>query len=898
MRPPPADCRAREDLLDVVLTGYLKAAEAGEAPDREGWLARYPDLAADLRDFFRDQDQLDRFAGPLRPAGKAARVTVGPESPDPTVPESASTRPGIEARCFGEYELLEVIAEGGMGVVYKARHRKLQRLVALKVLLAGRFARPSDLQRFRNEAETIAALDHPNIVPVYEVGERDGQLFLSLRLLDGTLSNHLEHYGGDPRAAASLLVTVALAVHHAHQRGVLHRDLKPSNILLDAVGQPHVADFGLARRLEDDSGLTQTGAILGTPSYMAPEQTVAGRRVVTTAADVYGLGGILYALLTGGPPFQGDDVFDTMAQVRERAPESPARRNPRVSRELATICLKCLEKEPARRYASAQELADDLGRFLRNEPTRARPVGPARRLAKWVRRRPALAALIGVTGLFLVAFLVSLLVYNVHLKEAVQRANDKEAEARRQQRLATENYRQARETINKMLVRLEGRGLAEIPRLKELSQDQLEDALSFFRRALDALEDPDPEVRRDTAVAYRRAADIQQTLGRLEAADDNYRRAIRLLDELPAETRDAPENQALLSGCYTNLATAAQNRRLWDEAEKNYRHALAIEERLAEARPDDPSPKNGLAEAEHNLGTLRQLTNKPREAEPHYDRAVTLRARLVHDHPDVPAYRAALAGDYVNLASIYMNSARPAEARDTYEKAEKILSALVKEEPEKPEHGVTLAAAYVNWSHLVRADGRPDDALRLLDRAVELTEAVLRREPNYAYARLQGYGAHGARAQLYEGLDRFPDAVKDWDRAIDLESNPNPWNHRALRATTLVRAKEYPRALDEVAALEGNKEISDVGLYHLAGVCALAVETVRKDGRLSSTEQAELAERFGARGVSLLRKLKERGYFKNLLNTWGFNTDPNMKPLRERDDYKQLIAPSGGTQPK
>ena len=892
----PPDCSAREDLLDEILTGYIKAVETGRSPDRQEWLARHPDLAAELQAFFRDQDQLDRFAGPLRPAGRAARMTVGPGSLDDTVAQDFGPGSGIDARSFGEYELLQMIAEGGMGVVYKARHRKLQHLVALKVLLAGRFARPSDLQRFRNEAETIAALDHPNIVPVYEVGERDGRLYLSLRLLEGgTLSDHLSRYGGDPRAAAALVVTVARAVHHAHQRGVLHRDLKPSNILLDADSQPHVADFGLARRLEGDSGLTETGAILGTPSYMAPEQTVAGPRAVTTAADVYGLGGILYALLTGSPPFQGADAFDTMMQVRERTPESPSRRNPRVDRDLATICLKCLEKEPARRYASAQDLADDLGRFLRHEPTWARPAGRARRLTKWVRRRPALATLVAASGLFVVTLLAGVLVHNIQLREAVQKASDNEEAARRQQQLAADHYRQARDTINRMLGRLEGRGLADVPRLKELSQDQLEDALTFYQRTLEEQDNPDPGVRLDTAMAYRRAADIQQALGRLRDAADNYRRAIELLENLPAEHRDAPKSQRLLAGCYTNQASLAGG---VNEAASDNRTALGIYERLAAANPADPVVRSGLAESEHNLGLVCLNARNPAEAEAHFGRAIALRTRLVHDDPDVPGYQAALAEDYMALALLCAANKRRDEAGAAYEKVEALLPPLIQKHPDKPEYSLSLAATYVNWSYFLKDTGRPQEALRILGQAADFTEAVLRQEPHHASARRQAFNAHGARAQLHEGLGRFADAVKDWDRVAELDDAPDRWRRRVLRAVALARAGEHARAAAEAEAWVAKPEVTADGLHELARACAIAAEAARADARLPAAERIELAEPLRLAGGRPAAQAEGARLLQGCTSRLAAVGRPGLETSRGRDDYRKLMAPAGGDKPE
>jgi len=393
---------AREQRVNEVLAEYLRAVQAGQRPDREQILARHPDLASELLAFFADQDLVLPLAQPLR-------QLAAPPAPELTVaPEEAAALPGLgRVRYFGDYELLEEIARGGMGVVFKARQVSLNRPVALKMILSGQLASAADVARFRQEAESAANLDHPNILPVYEVGEHQGQHYFSMKLIGGgSLTGHIAHLVKDPRSAVRLLARVARAVHHAHQRGILHRDLKPANILLDANGEPHVTDFGLARRVAGGDALTLSGSIVGTPSYMAPEQAAA-RKDLSTAVDVYSLGAILYELLTGRPPFRAETALDTLLQVMEGVLERPRAHNHQADRDLETICLKCLEKEPQRRYGSAEALAQDLERWLAGEPVLARRSSPWARAVKWARRKPALAALsalvvlvlaIGVTG--------------------------------------------------------------------------------------------------------------------------------------------------------------------------------------------------------------------------------------------------------------------------------------------------------------------------------------------------------------------------------------------------------------------------------------------------------------------------------------------------------------------
>jgi hypothetical protein len=317
-------------------------------------------------------DATDKAALPptqqFPPPGSPAALTVAEPPGGPTTPPPAG-------RSFGDYELLAEVGRGGMGVVYRVRQKSLNRVIALKLLLPGSLASAADLARFKTEAEATAGLRHPGIVTVHEVGQCDGCHYYSMDFIDGqSLAQRLAAGPLPGRAAARYVAAVARAMHHAHQHGILHRDLKPSNILIDRADEPHVTDFGLAKRLHADRGQTRTGAVLGTPGYMAPEQAGGRIKELGPAADVYGLGAILYECLTGRPPFVAENAVDTIMQVMERDPAPPSLLNAAVERDLETICLKCLEKDPANRYASAEDVAEDLRRYLDGESISASAV--------------------------------------------------------------------------------------------------------------------------------------------------------------------------------------------------------------------------------------------------------------------------------------------------------------------------------------------------------------------------------------------------------------------------------------------------------------------------------------------------------------------------------------------
>ncbi len=326
-------------------------------------------------------------------------------------------------RRIGDYELLEQIARGGMGIVYRARQRSLGRMVAVKMIVAGHFASDEMKQRFRAEAESAARLRHPNIVAIHEIGEHEGQPFLSMDYIAGrTLAELVRDGPLGPAQAARCVRAIAQAVHFAHEHGTLHRDLKPSNVLIDEHDQPHITDFGLAKQLGDDSELTLSGQVLGSPAYMSPEQAAGRRAKISPASDVYSLGAILYHLVTGRPPFQGGTPQSILLQSQNEEPVAPRRLNASAPLDLETICLKCLEKDPAKRYATAQSLAQDLERFLNGEPVQARPLSSAGRLWRWSQRHRTVAGLLCLIVVLLLAVSIGSLVAAVRIKRAEQRA--------------------------------------------------------------------------------------------------------------------------------------------------------------------------------------------------------------------------------------------------------------------------------------------------------------------------------------------------------------------------------------------------------------------------------------------------------------------------------------------
>ncbi len=601
---------------------------------------------------------------------------------------------------------------------------------------AGLLAGDDELRRFQNEAEAVALLDHPGVVPVYEVGQHSGQHYFSMKLVSGgSLVPLIDRYNDDPRAAARLVAEAAEAVAHAHARGILHRDLKPANILVDAEGHPHVTDFGLAKRVEADAELTQSGAILGTPAYMSPEQATGHRGAVTTASDVYGLGAVLYALLTGRAPFGGDSVVETLDAVRNTPPELPRRINAAVPRDLETICLKCLEKDPRRRYPTAQALADDLHAWLETRPIAARRVGAAERAWLWCRRKPAVAALSaavaagdrrrhghrhrrpGQANRALAA-------KNADLTESLRREASAKDELAAANRRVEQRYELAVEAIKTFHNGVSEDFLLKQDQFKDLRDRLLKSAADFYRK-LGALlgRETDRASRRALAASNFELAGLTAKVGRAGGGaggppgsaggaggaggrargrrrGDDRRRPEPDRGRLPARVDGKVGTRrwrpaAGRSRCSRALRVPTRGRgRRWRPAGQSWAFSYRSPRRWKSTgrcgptrrlwpRPQGPptTPAAPWRTRVETIGSKLQGMGRPSEAEAEFRTALAICKKLAHDHPADVAYCHSEAAIHTNFGLFLSVTGRPEEAEAELREALAIHQKLAEANP-------------------------------------------------------------------------------------------------------------------------------------------------------------------------------------------------------------------------
>jgi len=603
--------------------------------------------------------------------GLAAAVSTSPE-PCPTT--------------VAGYEILGVLGRGAMGVVYKARQPGLKRTVALKMILAGGHASAHELARFRGEAEAVAQLHHPHIVQIYEVGAEGGLPFFSLEFVDGPpLDKKLQGDPLPPRAAARLAEQLAEAMDYAHKRGIVHRDLKPANVLMTADGSPKIGDFGLAKRIEGGAGQTHTGAVLGTPSYMAPEQAEGRLADVGPLSDVYSLGAILYDLLTGRAPFKGTSVLETLDQVRTREPVAPVQLQPGIPRDLETICLKCLQKDPGRRYASAGALAADLDRFQKGEPILARPIGRLERTWRWCQRNPRIAGLTATIVLAVVAWglTASLMAWQIKLqKDEADRqtllAVANEREAQKQTLLAVANEREAKKQAG-IAFQSEGRAkktasgaVRQMVRLGEMLDQRLRNRLLSVQ-ASPAVR----QLRADVLAALRIAlTTLSQEIEAIGATPNSQVASCQALGDLSARL--------------------GQGR----EALQLYQRGFELAKKLADARPNDDVARANLGLMLARLGTVSlDLNGDARAARDYFIKARDLH-RDVRAHPRTKYYtqidmKRILSHDDIHLGRALLTLGHPAQARVSFQEALAYRQAWSTAEPKRID-----ARSYVMEAHM------------------------------------------------------------------------------------------------------------------------------------------------------------------------------------------------------
>lgn len=619
----------------------------------------------------------DIVASPLTGSSPALFRTPDSTNDDPDEIDAV-----VSAKTFADYEIISEIARGGMGVVVRAREKKLNRIVALKMILGGNLADESDIKRFYIEAEAAAGLQHPGIVPIYEVGNVDGQHFYAMQLVEGpSLKERLANGPLPARVAAGLIQQVAVAVQYAHEHSIIHRDLKPENVLLTRDGKPMVTDFGLAKSIESGDNLTQSGQILGTPGYMAPEQALGRIDLQGPSVDIYSLGGLLYFLLTGRPPFQSASTLETLEQVVKQTPVSPRDLNSSVPRDLETICLKCLSKESRQRYYSASAFAEDLGRFLEGMPVVARPTGRVTRLIRWCIRNPAVAVLSAIVAVSLVA---GTIVSTRFAFLAERRAIESEAnfhESERQRLAAERNYHMARQAVDTYFTRVSEDRLLNQPGLQPLQKQLLQDALEYYQRFV-ADRSEDPSVREELASALFRVGLIEESVNAdAEVGLKALKQACEIQEELVGQVGADEPVKEVLADTLTAISRIQLRSDRTDEALAAAERSLALRIEVLAGKTHDSEFRRLVASSYMNLGLVHRVRYGQAKAIQLIEEAQQIREEILAETSDFETRRD-LGMGYYNLGNIALDLGDIPLALDSTERAVSAFLQTVDDAPE------------------------------------------------------------------------------------------------------------------------------------------------------------------------------------------------------------------------
>jgi tetratricopeptide (TPR) repeat protein len=698
-------------------------------------------------------------------------------------------------------------------------------------------------------------------------------------------------------------------------------------------------DFGLAKKLDDTAGPTGTGDIMGTPSYMAPEQTGRHSQPISPATDVYALGTILYELLAGRPPFKGATPVDTVFQVVHEEPVAPRRLHPQLPRDLETVCLKCLRKEPAKRYASAEALADDLGRFLEGQPVRARPVSPWVRAVKWVRREPALAGLVAVGALALATVIVGALWHNAQLTAALSEVETQEKEARLQRDRARDRLIAEAAIVDQFLLKVSDSAEMKAHGLEPLRKQLLDLAIRYYE-ALVREEDSEPRMQAEHARAYGRLADVLAKTGNSSAAEKAFGEALAIAESLARAYPAEAQYQSLLGEILNNragyyfdsnrpkLAKAHWERAIvvWDVLWKSspddaryaqgvsaghsgmgqvYRrtnrktealaaseNALKIAEGIAAKYPHNDKLQESLAQCHNNLGILLGDLQGLDKCKDHLSSAIRIWEGLVAKDQTVVSYRSRLALGLQNLGIYYLQAHQLKDATKLFEGSKEIWRGLRDEHRTVTRYAVELGGASGHLGEVARISGSFPKALAHYNEAVSTLKDVLDQHgPN---ERALGYllSAYGARAETLNHLRRYEEADRDWEEALKLDDHGRYRDKlQALRAVTRAASGKHAEATAAALAL-AQKETAYGEIHFVAArVCSVAARTVAEDTGLSADERAKLAERYVSEGLAALRQASALGFFRVPANRFALNVLTDLNALRSHDQFQALLAP-------
>ncbi|MBI3465968.1 MAG: protein kinase [Planctomycetes bacterium] len=910
-----------DSALELIFAEFVLRRESGEQSPPEQWYARFPQWRERLARLFQVYDLM---SGETSPTTAAAGDTLGPETW--RQPSRGLTN---EGRRIGSYEVLGEIARGGMGVVYKARHVSLNRLVALKLILAGEFAGAEHRARFDREAEAAARLQHPNIVQIYEIGQHDGLPFLAMEHVDGPRLDELlsdrraaGSEGLPPRQAAELVEALARAMQHAHQQGVVHRDLKPANVLLQdskVRGQrsevrdreseagarldgpsdlrpltsdfcPKITDFGLAKTLNEDQTPTRTGALLGTPSYMAPEQAAGRPAEIGPATDVFALGVMLYELLTGRLPFPGPSIEETLEQVRLVEPRPPVQLRRGLPRDLQTICLKCLQKETVKRYSSAAALADDLRRLLDDQPVLARPAGRVERARRWCRRNPAVAALSAGIATLLVcgsALSISLAVWAL-----AERGREHQARA-----LADQRFAQAEQAVEDYLD-----GIEKNDRLKEadfldLRKQLLASAVPFYEDFVKA-KPGDAPLEAKRGLAYGRLARLHMQLGEFEPALANSRQKHDIFQELAAEFPTVPEYRQKLADAHHEMGASLRELGKYDDAEAELRRSLEFKRQLVAELPEVLAHRHYIALTHNDLGVLLRRLGRRGEAEAELRQALGLWQSLAAELPKEPDYRLGLARSHNNLGIVLKDVREWSKAETEFHEAVVIHQALSAEFPQAPEHRNDLAESRTNRGEVLRYLKRTAEAEDEFEQAIAVHKQLVVDFPSIpeyrnslavglcALGRMLGNEGKAEQARLL-----LAQAIEH--QLVAVTATPDsPTYAKILQQCFHIFADLSLRQQDHAATAEAADRLAQVrpdvaeDAYLAGKFLGRCVTLVEQDSKLREDQRQPVSRAYADRAVEHVREAIRRGFTDfNLLTT-----AQALAPLRNRPDFRALVV--------